>query len=211
MARYLRNQGKPWNHKRIERIYRALGLQITQRKRKRYPVRQAQRLEQLAQRNQVWSLDFMSDRLTTGRNFRTLNILDDFNRQALWIQADTSLPASRVIRILESVIAWHGKPQAVRVDNGPEWLSRAFQTWAAAQGIEIHYIQPGKPAQNGYVERFNRTYRCVSIHQPTGGAGNHREVVARLQSCPATSGLTGYDAYAICRQYSLIFSHSGWY
>lgn len=159
MIDYLRNQGYPWNHKRIRRIYLALGLNLRRKPKKRLPARLAQALGAPVQANQTWSLDFMSDSLTNGRWFRTLNILDDFNREALWIEVDTSLPAERVIRVLENLIDWREKPQSIRMDNGPELISHRLETWAKERQIELLHIQPGKPAQNAYIERFNRTYR----------------------------------------------------
>ena len=111
------------------------------------------------QPNAIWSMDFMADQLTSGRSFRTFNVLDDFNRKGLGIEVDLSLPSGRVIRSLEQIIEWRGKPNAIRCDNGPEYISGALQRWAEAQNIRIHYIQPGKPQQNAYVERYNRTVR----------------------------------------------------
>jgi putative transposase len=107
----------------------------------------------------MWSMDFMADQLSDGRSFRTLNVLDDFNREGLAIEVDFSLPAARVVRTLNQIIEWRGKPMGIRVDNGPENVSAALQTWAAKRGIGIFYIQPGKPQQNAYVERYNRTVR----------------------------------------------------
>lgn len=101
----------------------------------------------------------MSDSLVSGRKFRTLNIIDDCNRQALAIEIDTSLAASRMIRTLDQLIEWHGKPQTIRVDNGPEFTSKNFELWCADRCIRIQYIQPGKPMQNGFIERFNGSYR----------------------------------------------------
>ena len=111
------------------------------------------------QANQTWSLDFMSDSLSNGRAFRTLNVIDDFNREALWIEADTSLPAERVVRVLEQLLAWRAKPTQIRMDNGPELISQRLESWAKEKHIDLLHIQPGKPAQNAYIERFNRTYR----------------------------------------------------
>ena len=109
--------------------------------------------------NQTWSMDFMHDQLENGRSFRLLNVIDDFNREALSIEVDFSLPAERVIRSLDRVIEWRGKPRAIRCDNGPEYISASVIAWAAKKGIRLDYIQPGKPQQNAYVERFNRTVR----------------------------------------------------
>ena len=104
-------------------------------------------------------MDFMSDSLTCGRRFRTLNIIDDHNREALNIEIDTSLPTRRVIRSLRQVIEERGKPDRIRVDNGPEYTSKELVEWCSKMGIELLFIQPGRPMQNGYIERFNGTYR----------------------------------------------------
>lgn len=159
MTDYLKNQGYGWNHKRIRRVYCELGLNLRVKPKKRLPAREPQPLLQPEQANQSWSLDFMSDSLASGRAFRTLNILDDFNREALWIEIDTSLPAERVIRVLEMLLLWRGSPKQIRMDNGPELISHRLETWAEENQITLAHIQPGKPAQNAYIERFNRTYR----------------------------------------------------
>ena len=159
MTYYLRNQGHGWNHKRIRRVYRALALHLQRKPKKRLPAQIAQTLAVPEQRNQTWSLDFMSDALSNGRMFRTLNVIDDYNREALWIEVDTSLPAERVVRVLEQLIYWRGKPACIRMDNGPELISQRLESWAQEKHIQLLHIQPGKPAQNAYIERFNRTYR----------------------------------------------------
>ena len=109
--------------------------------------------------NQTCSMDFMHDKLEDGRSFRLLNLIDDFNRETLSIEVDFSLQAERVIRTLDRVIEWRGKPRVLRCDNGPEYISASVIAWAAKKGIRLDYIQPGKPQQNAYVERFNRTVR----------------------------------------------------
>jgi putative transposase len=101
----------------------------------------------------------MSDALWSGRRFRTFNVLDDFNREALGIEIDTNLPAARIVRALDQLITIRGKPRVLRTDNGPEFIGDALAAWAKRHGVELRFIQPGKPMQNGYVERFNRTYR----------------------------------------------------
>ena len=101
----------------------------------------------------------MSDSLSNGRAFRTLNILDDYNREALWIEVDTSIPAERVMRVLEVLLLWRGTPRQIRMDNGPELISQRLAKWAQEHHIALAHIQPGKPAQNAYIERFNRTFR----------------------------------------------------
>ena len=101
----------------------------------------------------------MSDSLSNGRAIRTLNVIDDYNREALWIEVDTSLPAERVIRVLENILLWRAIPKQIRMDNGPELISKRLEGWAKEKQIELLHIQPGKPAQNAYIERFNRTFR----------------------------------------------------
>lgn len=109
--------------------------------------------------NDVWALDFMHDRLYSSRAFRTLNVIDEANREGLAIEVGTSIPASRVVRVLEQLIEMYGKPTALRTDNGPEFTSGTYTDWCDERGIEIRYIQPGKPDQNAFVERFNRSFR----------------------------------------------------
>ena len=159
MAATLRKQGSPWNHKKMYRIYCEMGLNLRVKPKKRLPSRDTQPLTQPETVNSCWSLDFMSDSLENGRSFRTFNVLDDFNREALWIEIDLSLPAARVTRVLDMLAVWRGYPAQIRVDNGPEFISRYMVAWAEEHGVKIEYIQPGKPAQNGFIERFNRTYR----------------------------------------------------
>lgn len=159
MVDYLRNKGYSWNHKKMHRIYCQIGLNIRVKPKKRLPSRNPNPLQGPEQANIAWSMDFMSDSLENGRKFRTLNIIDDFNREVLWIEIDTSLPSERVIRVLDMLALWHGYPQQIRVDNGPEFISHKLADWAAQCQVALDFIEPGKPAQNAYIERFNRTYR----------------------------------------------------
>jgi putative transposase len=137
MSDYLRNQGHFWNHKRIRRVYRAMALHLKRKPKKRLPARTAQPLVAPGQANQTWSLDFMSDSLSNGRTFRTLNVIDDYNREALWIEVDTSLPAERVVRVLEQLLFWRGKPTCIRMDNGPELISQRLESWAKEKHIDL--------------------------------------------------------------------------
>lgn len=148
-----------WNHKRIERIYGMLELKWRKRGRKRIPSRIKQPLVPALLPNITWSIDFMHDSLWSGRKFRTFNVIDDFNREVLAIEIDYSLPTNRVIRTLEQIIECRRKPLRLRMDNGPEFISAAFELWCRHQGIELQYIQPGKPTQNAYIESFNGIYR----------------------------------------------------
>jgi putative transposase len=156
---YLRRAGHGWNHKKVYRIYRQLKMNKRRKGKRRLPQRVRQPLQQQTSVNKSWSMDFMSDSLVSGRKFRTLNVMDDCSREALAIEIDTSLSSKRVIRVLERIIEHRGKPLVIRVDNGPEYTSFEFELWAKKQQISIQYIQPGKPMQNGYIERFNGTYR----------------------------------------------------
>lgn len=155
----LRLDGQPWNHKRVHRVYCALGLNLPRRTKRRVPTRARQPLVAPVALNGVWALDFMHDALYGGRQFRTLNILDEANREALAIEVGTSLPAARVVRVLEQLIELYGRPAALRMDNGPELIAEVFVRWCEAHSIERLYIPPGKPDQNAFIERFNRTYR----------------------------------------------------
>ena len=155
----LRQLGRRWNHKRVYRVYCEMRLNQQRRTKKRVPTRERQPLSVVPQMNVVWALDFMHDALYGGRALRTLNVIDEANRGGLGIDVSTSIPALRVIRFLEQLIEIHGRPQAIRCDNGPELTSYAFTDWCKTKEIEIRFIQPGKPDQNAFIERFNRSYR----------------------------------------------------
>jgi putative transposase len=163
---HLRNvRGYPWNHKRVYRIYRDLALNLRIKPRRRLVREKPDELAVPEAPNRTWSMDFMADRLSDGRAFRLLNVLDDFNREGLAIDVDFSLPAERVIRSLNRIIEWRGKPDSIRVDNGPEYVSYKLVAWAEKRGIALQYIQPGKPQQNAYIERYNRTVRHEWLDQ----------------------------------------------
>jgi len=144
---------------RLYRVYKALRLNIKRRGKRRLPARIKAPLVVPEMPNEVWSADFMSDALWSGRRFRTFNVMDDFNRESLGIEIDTSLPAPRVVRALDQLIELRGKPVQLRLDNGPEFISEALAKWANKNGVKLLFIQPGRPMQNGFIERFNRTYR----------------------------------------------------
>lgn len=155
----LRNEGKTWNHKRVYRVYSDMKLNLRSKRKKRIPKRVNEPLLQPLEPNMHWSMDFMMDNLSDGKKFRTLNVIDDFNREVLTIVPSKSITANRVIIELRQLIEWRGKPEKIRVDNGPEFIAEAMKNWTEENNIELKYIEPGKPAQNGYIERFNRTYR----------------------------------------------------
>ena len=160
-------KGFRWNHKRVYRIYRELELNLRIKPRKRLKRDKPDPLDVPTAPNQMWSMDFMSDTLLDGRKLRTFNVIDDYNREGLAIDVNLSLPSARVVRSLEQIIEWRGKPAAIRCDNGPELLAGPIMEWAEKNRITMIYIQPGKPTQNAYVERFNRTARheWLDLHE----------------------------------------------
>lgn len=155
----IRKQGVGCNHKKLYKIYKENNLHLRRKTKKRLPERLASSLELPAKPNQAWSADFMSDSLISGKRFRTFNVIDDFNREALAIEIDTCLPAMRVIRVLEMLKQTRGLPSFIRLDNGPELISKVLESWAFDNKIELKFIEKGKPTQNAYIERFNGTYR----------------------------------------------------
>jgi putative transposase len=155
----IRKEGLKWNHKRVRRVYRKLGMAHRRRIKRRIPNPEKKMLLQPVAPNLTWSIDFMEDRLENGRKFRTLNILDDYNREALTIDVDYSFPAYKVVKLIKRVIEWRGKPDELRSDNGTEFIAKEFEGFCENSGINHVRIQKGKPNQNGFVERFNRTYR----------------------------------------------------
>ncbi len=155
----IRRKGFNWNHKKVYRVYTEMKLNIRRRYKKRLPARVKQALYQPAALNEVWSIDFMSDTLWDGRRFRLLNIIDDYNREVLHIETDLSLPTLRLIRVLEYLKEFRGLPQIIRVDNGPEFISHRLDMWCKEHKISLAFIQPGKPMQNGFVERCNGNIR----------------------------------------------------
>lgn len=163
---YLRNvKGYGWNHKRVYRIYCELELNLRIKPKKRIVRETPVPLAVPDEINQCWSMDFMHHKLTDGRSFRLLNVIDDHNREGLAIEVDFSLPAVRVIRTLNQIIEWRGKPKVIRSDNGPEYISDLLAAWSEKQGITLDFIQPGNPQQNAYVERYNRTVRYDWLEQ----------------------------------------------
>lgn len=153
-------EGYGWNHKRIERIYRKLGLNKRRRKiKRRIPNPDKEYLLQPIASNITWSMDFMSDVLESGRKIRTFNIIDDYNREALMCEIDYSFPSEKVVKLVQRLIEWYGKPTNIRTDNGTEFIADLIKVWSMVNEIKFNYIQPGKPTQNSLIERFNKSFR----------------------------------------------------
>ena len=163
---FLRREGWSVNHKRVYRLYREEGLTVRRRRRTRRAQAPRTPLPEPSGPTVRWSMDFMADTLREGRRFRTFNVVDDFTRECLAIEVDFSLPAARVVRVLERIAAQRGLPQVLVSDNGPEFTSRAMDAWAFRSGVRQHFIEPGKPVQNAFVESFNGKCRdeCLDPH-----------------------------------------------
>ncbi len=164
---YLRRQGHAWNHKKVYRVWKAAGLNLRKTP-KRAKIKRAFRdLLAPEQLNQGWAVDFLSDWVvgTERKAVRLINLIDECSRKALWSEAYHSISAKRLIRILDQVIEWRGKPQYIRCDNGPEFISKDLEKWAEKNKIELRFTQPGKPTQNGLIERLNGTLRteCLNL------------------------------------------------
>ncbi len=153
------------NHKRVYRLYREEGLGMRRKKPKRLRAQARVPLVLPTRVNQLWTMDFTRDSLASGQNFRTLNLMDGLTREAPQIEVDTSLPGSRVVRMLDQVAQQRGYPEAMQVDNGPEFLSREVDQWAYAHGVALHFIEPGKPVQNAFIESFNGKFRDECLNQ----------------------------------------------
>jgi len=162
----LRRGGWQVNHKRVYRLYRAEGLAVRRRRRKRMALGLRTVLPPPSRRNERWSMDFTLDTLASGRRFRTLNVVDEFTRECLAIEVDTSIGGSRVARVLAHLLETRGRPDLIVCDNGPEFAGKTLDAWAYQASVKIHFIRPGKPVENGYIESFNGKFRdeCLNNH-----------------------------------------------
>ena len=157
------------NRKRVYRLYRAAGLKLRAKRRKRAAPREKRPMIPAAGANQSWLMDFVSDRLGDGRQFRTFTVVDEFVKRSPVLEVDTSISGQRVTRALDQAIDAYGKPRRLIMDNGPEFTSRALLEWAGRRNIELVWIDPGKPIQNAYIESFNARFRdeCLNQHHFT--------------------------------------------
>ncbi len=162
----LRREGFLINHKRTERLYREEGLSLRLKRRRKRSSHLRVVLAAPERINQHWSMDFVSDSLHNGRRFRTLTVVDDLSKECPVLEVDHSLTGQRVTRVLERIALTRGLPEVITVDNGPEFISKAVDAWAYANGVKLHFIQPGKPTQNAYIESFNGKFRdeCLNEH-----------------------------------------------
>ncbi len=174
----LRQEGQTIGFKRVYRLYSEEQLQLPKRRRKKLRSVTREPLAASTRCNECWSLDFMSDMLGDGRRFRTLNVLDNFSRECLAIDVAVSIPGARVVRVLEAIAERRGYPATLLCDNGPEFTGRDLDRWASAHGVSIHFIQPGKPTQNAFIESFNDKFRSemLSAHWFTNLADARRKI-----------------------------------
>jgi len=161
----LRLDGWHFNHKRAYRLYREERLSLRPKHKRRFKCEKRGVAQPVTAPHQRWSMDFIHDRLSDGRSFRTLNLTEAFTRQCLGQEVDTSLSGGRVVRLLESVKQKHGLPQVLRVDNGSEFRSKALDLWAYQNKVKLEFIEPGKPTQNGQIESFNGRFRAECLDQ----------------------------------------------
>jgi putative transposase len=154
-----------WNHKRVYRIYRERELSLSIKPKKRLVREKPEPLAEPTAINQVWSMDFMRDQLSDGRSIRLFNVIDDFNREGLGIEVDFSLPSERVIRSLEHIMKWRGRPDKLRYDYGPEFAGKVLDESAYSRGLQLSFIPPGKPQQNAYIESFNGKFRDECLNE----------------------------------------------
>ena len=233
----IRLEGTVVNHKRVYRLYRQEGLQLPKRRRKHLRSVKREPLTPALLLNARWSMDFMSDAFADGRRFRVFNVIDDFSRECLAIEVGTSLPGVVVTRVLDRIAAIRGYPKVIVTDNGPEFRGREMDAWAFHRKVRLHFIDPGKPMQNGFVESFNDKFRyeCLNAHYFLGLDDARRRVeawrreynerrphrsigrippamfaqrAAALQAPPAPSGLLRSDSFAAAEAVGFVNSTS---
>jgi transposase InsO family protein len=162
----LRQVGELVNHKRVERLYTLEKLQVRRRRRKKIPVAERQPLVRPGAANEVWSMDFLFDRIASGRTLKCLAIVDDATHESVCVVVEHSMGGNHLTRVLDQICSLRGRPSVIRSDNGPEFIGKAMLTWAHRNGVTLRAIEPGKPNQNAYVESFNGRLRdeCLNEH-----------------------------------------------
>lgn len=161
----LRREGMVVNHKRVHRIYRKLGLQLRPRRKRGVRYVRGNAVPPVSRANERWSVDFVHDRLSNGRKFRALTIVDDFSRECIAIEVDFSFPSARFVRALEQIASTRNLPRTIKSDNGSEFTSELMLRWSAERNIELHFIEPGRPMQNASVESFNGRFRDELLNE----------------------------------------------
>jgi len=164
----LLRRDKRWrgiNRKLVYRLYKAAGLAVRRRRKRKDRITRPPPPLAVMRPNERWSMDFVHDSLENGRTFRTFNVVDAYTRECHAIEVDTSLPARRVVAVLDRLVWEHGLPDSLRVDNGPEFISTTLEEWATKHGVKLDFIQPGKPTQNAHVESFNGRFRDECLAQ----------------------------------------------
>ncbi|MEZ4364721.1 MAG: IS3 family transposase [Kofleriaceae bacterium] len=166
LHRKLRRKGHDYNHKRIYRLYREHGLAVKTKRRKRLAAAPREQVPRPTAPRQQWAMDFVSDHLVSGRRFRSLTVLDVFSRRCPGILVETSISGERVARFLDELAAAAGLPETIVVDNGPEFISNALDRWAYERGVKLHFIKPGTPTENAFIESFNGSFRneCLNAN-----------------------------------------------
>ena len=211
----LRREGYVANHKRVYRLYKQGNLALRRKRSKRLASVSRVPLAQPTRANQVWAMDFVHDTLADGRKFRTLNIVDVYTRECRAIEVDTSLGGQRVVRVLERLQEEHGIPDRIMLDNGPEFTGKVLDAWVYSQKVELEFIRPGKPMENGYVESFNGKFRdeCSEqplVREPAGRQAENRGLAVRLQRAQTAQLTWSADTRRFCQAEHLFrkdFSH----
>ena len=213
----LKREGLVVNHKRTERIYREERLTLRVRRRKKLASQGRIEISKAERPNELWAMDFMHDALYDSRRFRVLSIVDTYTKESLRIEVDTSIRGERVAEILSQVGALRGLPDNIIVDNGPEFISNAMDAWAYERGVKLHFIRPGKPVDNAYIESFNGRFRDECLNQHWFMSLSHARTVIEewrndynLQR-PHTSlkGLTPYEFAGLAENRGVEYSNYG--
>ena len=202
----LRREGFADNHKRVYRLYREEGLQVRRRKKRKTAKYRGEKPVAPGEPRQRWSLDFVHDQVADGRKLRALNVVDDFTRECLGIEVDTSIGGARVTRVLDHLVELHGKPERLLMDNGPEFTGQALDLWSYECGVQLQFIEPGRPMQNGHCESFNGKFRDECLNEHWFGSLDHaREIIEKWRvdynECRPHSSLNNLTPKEFLKEY----------